>query len=207
MDRRDLGDYAAARPLAERSVAIAEARAGVETSRGRQEPAHAGHDLRGAWRLFRGDAVVRARDQNQRGGAATRRSGAARSLMVHPRFCFPSRGTAPTTWTCSSRYSRLARTARSRRSPHGGKPEQPGRDCCPPRTTSRRTRPLFERALESQERSWGRSILRLERPPPISRICSRGPATAKRPRDSTSAPWSSGRSRWVRVTRGWRPAW
>ena len=48
MDRRDLGDYAAARPLAERSVAIAEARARSETPRGRQEPAHAGHDPRGA---------------------------------------------------------------------------------------------------------------------------------------------------------------
>ena len=187
MDLRDLGDYAGAKALAERSLAIA------ERAFGPKHPDVAGSlhtlatvvaglgDYAEAMRLFERATRINEEALRPPNPEVPARRGSFPT-------CFRSPATARRMRTSSSECWRIAREPRTRRPAHGREPEQSG-GLLSSADDYRRTRPLFERALRGAGEipgtgsSGGRS-----RRQPISPRCCRGLATTTAARRSTSAP-------------------
>ncbi len=160
MDRRDLGDYAAARPLAERSVAIAEAALGSK----HPEVARSLHtlatifaglgDYSEAMRLF--ERATRINEEVLQPADPER---ARTSWLISD--LLPLSGTARTTWICSSGYSRLARNAAVSPIPARRKASTTWPNCCPPQTTSDERGRYLNEPSNLRRDFWARSIQRL----------------------------------------------
>ena len=127
MDRRDLGDYAAAQPLAERSVAIAEGALGPK----HPEVARSLHtlatifaglgDYSEAMRLFERATRINEEVLQPSNPESARASWFIPDLL-------PLSGYGPDDMDLFERVlAAREKHARSRRSPHGRKPQQSGR--------------------------------------------------------------------------------
>ena len=189
MDLRDLGDYAAAKAAGRTLAGDCRAGARSETS-----PRLPGVCTR--WPRSSRDWVTMPRPCGCSSAPheSTRRCCSRRIAKLLAASWFIPRLVAPLRLRlgrhgplrAGARDSREAR--RPRRPPHGRKPEQSRRGAVQPQRTYRRTRPLFERALDVAGEIPGPGPSRgRQPPPPISPMCCRAPARTTGRSGCTSA--------------------